>query len=329
MPLVRTSLPRVAFSAVVWSVLGGCAGQFSSPAGLEALAGIDESSHIRGVPHFEQQDHECGPSALASVLGFAGMSRDLEVLRSELYSPTRKGALQLDFVAAARREGALAYELRPTFAALLTEVAAHHPIVVLQNRGLSWYPLWHYAVVTGYDRSERIIELESGDRPDERLPFTTFEHTWARSSYWALAVLPQNDLPTTAEPARLIPAAQALARAGHPKSARDAYEAALIRWPGERTVLFAAATAAMEDGDTVRAEEIFQGALQRFPNDDALLNNYAQLLARARSGCKALEVATRAVVAHGPFNAQSLRTLEELQRRFTHVYPTPTPNAAQ
>ena len=34
---------------------------------------------------------------------------------------------------------------------VLPEIAAGNPVLVLQNAGWSWLPVWHYAVVIGYD----------------------------------------------------------------------------------------------------------------------------------------------------------------------------------
>jgi hypothetical protein len=33
----------------------------------------------------------------------------------------------------------------------LREVAAGNPVLVLQNLSFAWAPVWHYAVVMGYD----------------------------------------------------------------------------------------------------------------------------------------------------------------------------------
>lgn len=45
--------------------------------------------------------------------------------------------------AAARRHGAVAYVLPDRLDALLEEITAGHPVVVLQNLGLQWIPSWH------------------------------------------------------------------------------------------------------------------------------------------------------------------------------------------
>jgi hypothetical protein len=83
------------------------------------------------------------------VFHSAGLNIEPGQLKDALYLTDKQGSLQVEMLATARRHGLLAYLLQPELQALLTEVAAGNPVVVLQNLGLSWYPVWHYAVVIG------------------------------------------------------------------------------------------------------------------------------------------------------------------------------------
>ena len=83
---------------------------------------------------------------------------------------------QLEMLAAGRRQGLLAYPLAPRLEAVLREVAAGHPVIVFQNLSLPIYPVWHYAVVIG------------------------FERTWARGQHWSMVLLLPSQLPVTAQP---------------------------------------------------------------------------------------------------------------------------------
>jgi hypothetical protein len=55
----------------------------------------------------------------------------------------------------------LPYVIRD-FKALMQRAAAGHPVVVMQNLGLSWYPKRHYAMVIGYELEKQIVTLCSG-----------------------------------------------------------------------------------------------------------------------------------------------------------------------
>src|SRR3569623_3150374 len=70
-----------------------------------------------------------------------------------------------------RRYQRLPNVLEPELAALLREVGAGHPVQVLQNRGLSWAPRWHYAVVVGYDLARDEVVLRSGTERRHRVSF--------------------------------------------------------------------------------------------------------------------------------------------------------------
>ena len=68
----------------------------------------------------------------------------------QVYLPERKGSLQVEMLAAARRHGMVSYQLAPRFEDMMREIAAGTPVVVLQNLGV-FSSGWHYAVAIGYD----------------------------------------------------------------------------------------------------------------------------------------------------------------------------------
>ncbi len=57
------------------------------------------------VPFFAQEDHYCGPAALASVLNFYGRELSQEEIAKSIYLPQVKGALNLDLLLYARKQG--------------------------------------------------------------------------------------------------------------------------------------------------------------------------------------------------------------------------------
>jgi Peptidase_C39 like family len=108
---------------------------------------LPASHEIIDVPFFAQEAYQCGPASLAMVLNHAGFSAMPDALTDQVYIPARQGSVQVEMLAAARRNGALAYELAQQPSDLLAEVAAGNPVLVLQNLAFNWYPRWHYAVV--------------------------------------------------------------------------------------------------------------------------------------------------------------------------------------
>ncbi|TMH63749.1 MAG: hypothetical protein E6H57_16700, partial [Betaproteobacteria bacterium] len=131
--------------------LCGCAGLAPQTATLrETLApALHERFELTQVPFFPQSEYQCGPAALATALAASGVKVTPEELVPEVYLPERKGSLQIEMLAAARRHGMVSYQLAPRFGDLLREIAAGNPVIVLQNLGLR--DGWHYAVAIGYD----------------------------------------------------------------------------------------------------------------------------------------------------------------------------------
>ena len=71
-------------------------------------------------------------------------------LVAQIYLPERKGSLQPEIIAAVRRYDRVPYRIEPALPALLAELRAGRPVLILQNLGLRSLPRWHYAVVIGY-----------------------------------------------------------------------------------------------------------------------------------------------------------------------------------
>jgi len=103
------------------------------------LGDIPPRSEIDRVPFYFQNEYQCGPAALAMVFNWSGVEVTPEGIASEIYTPERKGSLQPLLISAVRHRDRLPYVTRD-FEALLQEVASGHPVLVLQNLGLSWYP---------------------------------------------------------------------------------------------------------------------------------------------------------------------------------------------
>jgi hypothetical protein len=98
-----------------------------------------------------------------------------------------KGNLQPCMIAGPR-SGRLAYVISGT-EPLLREIAAGHPVIVLQNLGLSWIPVWHYAVAVGYDTPRDEVMLHSGLNAWQRHSMPVFQNTWSRAQNWGLLVM--------------------------------------------------------------------------------------------------------------------------------------------
>lgn len=303
--------------ALLLSLLG-CAGTPQVDSIRRHAGTLPARAELASVPFFPQETHQCGPAALAMAANSAGAATSAAALTAQTYLPDRQGSLQAEMLAAARRQGLLAYPLAPSLADLFSEVAAGTPAIVLQNLGLAAFPKWHYAVVIGYDLARAEVVLRSGLEQRQVLPFRTFEYTWARSGYWAMLALPATRLPATAEENRYVAAALALEQTGQIEPARTAYQTALSRWPHNLTARMGLGNAAYASGDNKLAEAAFRQAAADHPRDWAPLNNLAHVLASQRRYAEALAAARRAAALAGAENAIVRDTLREIQERAAH-----------
>jgi tetratricopeptide (TPR) repeat protein len=217
-------------------------------------------------------------------------------------------------IAATRRYARIAY-LLPDPDALIDEVAAGHPVIVLQNLGLSWYPVWHYAVVIGLDLAKGNVILHSGATPHKQLSLRVFEHTWARSQFWGLLVLPPSQLPAVAEEKAYLQALTHLERLGRWDSAADGYATALNRWPDSLPAAVGLGVCLYRTGELAAAEAHFRDATVKFPHEGVVFNNLAQVLIDRGNKAEARQAVLTAIEIGGPLKADYERTLEEIKNR--------------
>ena len=292
-------------------LLGGCAllqrGEW--PQGIE---GVPPRSEIAAVPFYPQDEYQCGPAALAMALAWSGLDVVPAQLTEKVYTASLQGSLQPAMIAGARRLGRLAYTISGTDA-LIREIAAGHPVIVLQNLGLSWAPFWHYAVAIGYDTPADEIILHSGRNARERTSLWVFQNTWERAENWGLLVLRPGDLPATAKEAAMVEAALGLEKARQPAAAVEAYQAVLSRWPQNLPAMLGLGNGHYALGDLQNSEMAFRRATEAHPENGAAFNNLADVLLRQGRKNEALDAVRRAIALGGPGKDTFQKTLEEIQ----------------
>ncbi|MFT4937159.1 MAG: tetratricopeptide (TPR) repeat protein [Paraglaciecola sp.] len=145
---------------------------------------------ILNVPFYPQQAFFCGPTTLSEISNFYGGTDAPEDIAPATFIPDLEGTLQVEMIASARQNGLLAYAGRGSLSQLLGLAKDNIPVIVLQNNSISLFPMWHYAVVIGYDLAAESIILHTGETKAHRLKLATFERTWQRANYWFLAAIP-------------------------------------------------------------------------------------------------------------------------------------------
>jgi len=277
------SLRRCAAAVTAATLIAACSG----PARLQQapdLQGLPAGIELSDTPFHPQVDFQCGPAALSALLGAAGVQVAPEELVREIYVPALQGSLQPEILGALRARHFVPYVIAPDIGALLAELAAGRPVLVLQRQGLGPWPAWHYAVAVGYDVANATITLRSGMEPRQMLSLRRFSLTWDRAERWAVIALPPGELPARPDFARYMAAAASIEAVGVDSgTARKAYLAASSQWPEEALPWLGLGNLAAAAGDWRSAEHGYRQAVIRAPQDAAAQNNLAEALRRL--GC--------------------------------------------
>ncbi len=263
------------------------------------------------TPFFSDDSHYCGPAALATSLSAAGLPTQPEELIDQVFLPGRQGALQIEMLSGARRRGAVATVISDSKEALLGEVAAGHPVVVLQNLGLSWAPSWHYAVVVGYDIEAELILLRSGPMKRQELSFRPFMYTWNRSDRWAFVALRPDQLPASATQAQTVQALVAYERNAPAAASLQAYRTGLDRWPNNPTLSMGLGNVLYASGDQAGAEAVFRQVIENH-HLAAAYNNLARLLLEQGNVAEARMFAMRGFAIAGTLRETLAETLKAI-----------------
>ncbi len=256
-------------------VLSACASTPQTRQLIEHPPKIPQQVELESVPFYPQQKYQCGPAALATVINFYQKSTTPEQLLPMVYIPELKGSLQAEMLAAVRSYQLLAIEQEGQLDSILTEIAAGHPVLVLQNLGYDFYPFWHYAVVVGYDLSEQELILRSGEMQRLIRPFAVFERTWARSNYWSVVVVPPDIMPPSATQEAFTEAAIALESSLSPELAASMYSNGHRRWPQSYLLLMGLANSVFSLQQYDRAEALYLQAIELQPQRAEAWNNLA------------------------------------------------------
>ena len=316
----------IACGLALAALLAGCA----SPAGgpqfrnghlVQAPAGLPQRSSIAGVPFFADDSHACGPASLAEVLRFSGVDTDAARLAPELLTPALDGTLQYDMLGATRRAGRVAYVIRPRLSELFEDIAAGHPVVVLQRLGIVGNA-WHYAVVVGYDLQRDTVTLRSSTAHSLVLSIGQFDATWAGGGRWGFVALPPGTFPARVGQLRYLRAVAPMEGVA-PQAARQAYRAALRRWPDAWVAMMGLGNLAYARHDYASAARRFAQAARIHRGDGDPWNNLAQALLAGGDTARARAAIERALAIGKPNPAVYAATLRQIEQAGAAAAPGP------
>ncbi|MCA1793575.1 MAG: PA2778 family cysteine peptidase [Desulfotignum sp.] len=278
------------FLVVLVLIFGtGCAGKSDI-----RLAGPGQDVELTATPFFPQKKYQCGPAALAMLLGASGVAVRPDDLAPVTYLPDRQGSLQVEMMAACRQSGRIPFLIPRDISGLIAEIQSGRPVLVLQNFGFEWWPVYHYAVVIGMRYPDRLV-LRSGTRKRVEMATDRFNRTWERAGSWGMISLHPGDLPRNIDQRDYLNAVAAFESAGNAITAAAAYRTARGVWPDNPAVLFALANNHLRNDEPAQAAAHYRTLLAADPNHVAAANNLAEALVRQDDLDEALAVIQTAV----------------------------------
>ena len=299
---------------IALALLSGCATQLEYRSLGSLHSELPPRVELSNTPFFAQTAHHCGPASLAMLLNANGVHTTPEELAEVTYLPGRAGSLAVELLATPRQFQQLGYQVKPELKALLQEVVAGRPVLVLQNLGLSWLPRWHFAVLIGYDLERGKVLLRSGTTRRQIMNIATFERTWLRGERWAMVVLEPGATPAVAVQVNYLQAALGLEQVGDLVAAGATYQQAIQLWPRSVNAWMAWGNNRYAAKDVESAERAYQRVLELNDRFAPAYNNLAQILLERRQFDRAEQMVREALTIGDGHHAVYEQTLLEIQQ---------------
>ena len=257
-------------------LLAGCA---SVPtARVQDHGSGDVRIELDQTAFFPTEDRAAAAGALATLLHTDGLNTVGPAQVAALFGPrTEPQDLRKEFFGIAYDFDRLPFVLAPRIDAVIAELKAGHPVLVLQN-----LPGWRYAVVIGVEPDSNRMILRSGKAGRVYQALPDFLGYWAAGERWAMVLGDGSQVPASASESAWIAAGEAATLANHPQLAeRNAY-AAIERWPKQVVPWVALGNARYALKDWSGAQEAYLESLRLKPFNPVVRNNLALVLFERR-----------------------------------------------
>lgn len=175
-------------AAAFISTLGtGCA----SATSWRPVRTVPSDAFVLPVEGRLQEGDRCGPNALAMLFAAAGSPIDEPTIAKAVQNDRLNASLNIDLVLFARAQGFPARFETGTIERIIERIDNRTPPLLmmrLERRskwGIHKELLWHYIVVYGYSRAERVLLAHSGWGP-RRITFDEIEAPWEAAGHWMM-----------------------------------------------------------------------------------------------------------------------------------------------
>ncbi len=156
---------------------------------------LSSQARIIKVPFYKQEENQCGPSALATVMNYWCLMVDkgcvsMDDISKEIFSPHAKGVLGIDLEIYATKNGFKTEQFSGNVDIIKESIDQGIPLIIMVTYGFLFYQINHFLVVTGYD--EKGIIVNDGRHENALVTYDELERIWKRARYWTLKIIPQD-----------------------------------------------------------------------------------------------------------------------------------------
>lgn len=261
---------------------------------LDEFPLIMRVAEVENVPFIAEKDKHGAPSSLAMMSTWLELPMTQEDAAGLVYTSNRPKMLKQDLVTSARRLGFFAMENADPKTAFL-QVSQGKPVIVFLNVGSGLAPVWHYAVLKGYNLDAKTVTLHLGATENDVMPLETFLDAWKRTDYWHMLMTQAGELPAGVTPLDVHKAIAGVEDIEMFDAAADLYRLALDRWPQDFTLRMGFANLLYTQKDYKGAEQQFLQAWKDHPKAHAPLNNLTYALIEQRCYTNAIHAAREAL----------------------------------
>ena len=114
---------------------------------------------------------------------------------------------------------------------MINYLAIKTPVILFHRTTFLWKGLWHYSVITGYNRRSETFSLHAGSDAYRDMDISEVVGAWIEGGRWSYVMLPPESLPDIVPFPEAIENALAFLRLGKHEAAYQLSQSILKRWP--------------------------------------------------------------------------------------------------
>lgn len=141
---------------------------------------------IENVPFYPQEEYNCGPASLTSVMNYWGSNVDLQEVTKEIFLNSVKGTLTIDMILYAQKKGFKVVQYKGNIDDLKNKIKNKLPLIVLVDKSLFFINVNHFMVVTGY--TDEGVIVNSGNTKGKLINYDDFLNIWKKTNFWTLLI---------------------------------------------------------------------------------------------------------------------------------------------